>query len=610
MQFEKINNIIKTSPSKLIFKQDELQWLEERITLENETAFTTCIIREKKVKLTPEEVIRQLYTNRLIQTYKYPKNLINFEVNISFGREKKRADVVVYKDDKFTPYIVVELKEPKQENNMPQMKSYLNAQGAEVGIATNGINESVIYRPYPKDFAYLPYVPEYRENPESVYDKRITLNKLEYPENLKNTIKELDDMVLANSGFDSFEEIFKLIYAKIYDEIQAGKDKEYNLNFRASKDEKITRDRIVELFKKANKQYTGIFNPYDTILLRPSHLKNIVAKLEKYKLMGSDLQIIDDAFEYLIPDVAKSKKGQYFTPRHVIDMCVKMLNPKDGEFVIDPACGSAGFLIHTMQYVQKKYNKNETTIKDYAEKYLWGIDFDEKSSRISKALMLIAGDGKSHIFKDNTLDTSSWDSRIKNDFDDEGLSEGEEFKNFKFDVLLANPPFSGIIREEHILQQYELAENKQTISREILFIERNLQFIKKGGRLAIVLPQGIFNNSSAQYIREFFSEKARILGVVSLAVNTFKPHTGTKTSVLFLQKWDDTLCPRKDDYNIFFAVSEKSGKDNSGNYIKLTNDEGEETITDHDLYEVKGQKGIAEEFIEFCKKEGLSFHSD
>lgn len=186
---------------------------------------------------------------------------------------------------------------------------------------------------------------------------------------------------------------------------------------------------------------------------------------------------------------------------------------------------------------------------------------------------------------------------------------------------MANPPFAGDIKESRIIHKYELGYNekdkpKSKVGRDILFIERNLEFIKSGGRLAIVLPQGRFNNTSDKNIREFIANKARIIAVVGLHVNTFKPHTGTKTSVLFLQKWDEELCPKQENYPIFFAVSQKSGKDNSGDYIYVKDQEGRpkldrygHLIVNHDLHNHNGElsNGITEAFAEWAKKEALSF---
>ena len=192
---------------------------------------------------------------------------------------------------------------------------------------------------------------------------------------------------------------------------------------------------------------------------------------------------------------------------------------------------------------------------------------------------------------------------------------------FNFDIVMANPPFAGDIKESKIIAKYELGKNakgkyQSKVGRDILFIERNLNFLKPGGRMAIILPQGRFNNSSDKYIREFIAERCRILAVVGLHGNVFKPHTGTKTSVLFVQKWDEELCPRKDNYPIFLATMQKPSKDNSGDKIFVRGEDGEfkldkhgHLIVDHDLFNHENltQDGIAEAFIEFAKRENLSF---
>ena len=174
-----------------------------------------------------------------------------------------------------------------------------------------------------------------------------------------------------------------------------------------------------------------------------------VGELTEVKLFYSNLRIIDEAFEYLIPDVAKSKKGQFFTPRPIIDFCVRILNPSKKEFIIDPACGSAGFLVHAMEYVWNKYSMTTYRTRiNYASKYLWGIDFDEKSAKISRAIMLIAGDGKSQIFKQNSLEYPKWTPEITVELDRENLRREDNNRNLEFDVVLSNPPFAGDIQEK------------------------------------------------------------------------------------------------------------------------------------------------------------------
>ena len=202
----------------------------------------------------------------------------------------------------------------------------------------------------------------------------------------------MEELVLANSGVDVFNEVFKLIYAKLYDEKEAQERREGEVKFRKYKDTQKTYDIINGLFKKSINKWPGTFNEIEKIELSPEHLQVCIGLLENILLFGSDLEVIDAAFEYLMPEAAKTKKGQYFTPRHVIKMAVKMLNPKDEEYIIDPACGSGGFLIHAMYWTWDKYYKNTTQVakSSYANKYLFGLDFDEKMRKISQVLMLVS----------------------------------------------------------------------------------------------------------------------------------------------------------------------------------------------------------------------------
>ena len=366
--------------------------------------------------------------------------------------------------------------------------------------------------------------------------------------------------------------------------------------------------------------------------------------MQDVKLFNSNLQIVDEAFEYLVSKSAKGEKGQYFTPRHVIDMCVKMLNPKRGEYMIDTASGSCGFPVHTFFYVTgSPFTNAEISAPDkqYVRDNIFGIDFDEKTVRVARTLNLIAGDGESNVLHLNTLDYERWSDKTEKDriwimtygrgFDRlKALrSEKDQNRRFNFDILMANPPFAGDIKESRIIHQYELAlkpngKSQSKVGRDILFIERNLDFLKPGGRMAIVLPQGRFNNTSDKYIRDFIAKRARILAIVGLHDNTFKPHTGTKTSVLFVQKWNDDpakgpLCTQLEDYPIFFAASEKGGKDNSGDYVFVENSDGQykldkngHLIVNHDLHNHNGElpDGITETFIEWAKNENLSFWED
>ena len=677
-----LNQILKDSNYHLsLFKNEDIKALEASIIEKNGKPYVKCIIREKEVQLKPEEVVRQLCTKKLIEYYGYPKKRIAFEYPVSFGREKKKADIVVFdKDRPDTPYIIVELKKPKLKDGKNQLRSYCNATGAPIGVWTNGEQISHYNRKDPNYFNDITDIPKASQTLKDILSERFTLKDLIIKDkianerkSLKDIILEMEDEVLANAGVDVFEEVFKLIFTKLYDELQSRKDKmrieiflENELNDEERSDyDKVksalqklddSRFRVMEfrntgqtdtelyekiqkLFDKAKKQWPGIFPEGSTFDLTPSHLSICVSSLQDVKLLNSNLMVIDEAFEYLINKSAKGEKGQYFTPRHVIDMCVKMLNPKKGEYMIDPAAGSCGFPVHTIFHITGHLFSNADISDEEKEDILkiFGIDFDEKAVRVARTLNLIAGDGESNVLHLNSLDYMRWTDKEKDRKWLETYGKGysrleklavdkKEKKRFLFDVLMANPPFAGDIKESRIIHQYELGfkpdgKAQSKVGRDILFIERNLDFLKPGGRMAIVLPQGRFNNTSDKYIREFIAKEARILAVVGLHPHTFKPHTGTKTSILFLQKWNDDpeagpLCPKVDDYPIFFAVSKKGGKDNSGNYIFVKNGNGQykldkngHLIVDHDLHNHDGElpDGIAEAFIEFAKAEGLSF---
>lgn len=681
-QIDILQAILKDSNYNLsLFSDEEIEALRQKVFIKEargkETPFINCIVRDKEIQLKPEEVVRQLYATRLIEQYGYPIKRLAFEYAVTFGREKKSADIVIFdKDRTDTAYIVVELKKPKLKDGKNQLRSYCNATGAPIGVWTNGEKISHYHRKDPNYFEDITDIPKGNQTLKDILSERFTLRDLIIKDkianerkSLKDIILEMEDEVLANAGVDVFEEVFKLIFTKLYDEFGSKKDKdiiEYHLDQNLDKEERgdyeklkecletlndkkfrvmefrntgqtdtELKKKIQELFNEAKNQWHGVFPEGSTFELSDSHLSVCVSSLQDVKLFNSNLLVVDEAFEYLVNKSAKGEKGQYFTPRHVIDMCVQMLNPKRGEYMIDTASGSCGFPVHTIFKLTGHLFTN-AEIPDEEKQHVlkvFGIDFDEKTVRVARTLNLIAGDGETNVLHLNTLDFDRWNDKTEKDpkwintygkgFDrlEKLRSDKGENKKFNFDILMANPPFAGDIKESRILHKYELGfkgngKAQSKVGRDILFIERNLDFLKPGGRMAIVLPQGRFNNTSDKNIREFIAQHGRILAVVGLHGNTFKPHTGTKTSVLFVQKWNDKLCPKVDDYPIFFAVSERGGKDNSGDYIYVKNGNGQykldkngHLIVDHDLHNHGGElpDGIAEAFIEWAKSEKLSF---
>jgi len=579
-----ITDILKSTPAGYalsLFSQSEINSLT--IFQKRNKPYLKCLASEKDRPAKPEEIVRQLYIRRLITQYGYPSERIAVEKGVYFGSSMaaKRADIVICEEgDSDTAYIIVECKKPKRRDGIEQLKSYCNAEGSPIGVWTNGGEIAFLNREEPNLFKSLPDIPRSDQKLSDLLSERWNIQKLTAENKLvkerltlKSIILDMEDLVLANAGVDAFEEVFKLIYAKLYDEWQASRPskKKRALEFRIyGSSPKEFYDRISTLFERAKKQWPGVFLADERISLEPNHLVTCGSFLEDIKLFNSNLQIIDEAFEYLAVQVGKGSKGQYFTPRHVIDMCVKMLNPDWDEYMIDTAAGSCGFTVHTIfnvwgnEFTAHGPNKEQA---EYASTYVYGIDFDARSVKIAKALNLIAGDGRTNVYRANTLDPRNWSDdvkvalrpRLRRFPHDKATDDSNQkhFRCFNFDVLMTNPPFAGDIKDSRIIHQYDLGKRYTLVKvdpqkelekvkryagsgvaealresgrwadkqgRDVLFVERNLDFLRPGGRMCIVLPQGRLNNVTDFYIRKFIMERARILASISLDINTFK-HT-------------------------------------------------------------------------------------
>ncbi|HEY2344928.1 MAG TPA: N-6 DNA methylase [Xanthomonadaceae bacterium] len=600
-----------------LFGKNVVEAVEDALAMKAGKYYVQCLVRGRDVQAKREELVRQLWLQRLTLHYKYPTSRLSVEYAITFGRDtSKRADIVVMDADRPTvPYLIVEVKQGKLKDGKEQLRSYTHATGAPLAMWCNGVQSIAWHRKNPNYFVEIPDVPSVTQTIDDIAGQPWTVTTLIEIEqkreaegkgarSLKQLIEDMEDEVLANAGVDVFEEVFKLIFTKLYDEMYCFRGRHKYLRFRNSNTAAQLKANIQSLFDDARKEWPGVFAEDERIKLSPEHLQVCVGSLEEWKLFNSNLDVVDEAFEYLVNKSSKGEKGQYFTPRWVIDMCVKMMNPHETETVIDTAAGSAGFTVHAIFHVWKQILIDEglpishlftmedkpQRCRDYVRDKVFAIDFDDKSVRVARCLNLIAGDGQTNVLHMNTLDWPKWDERIKEDEDwQETYGAGwaklkkqrvprNQNRTFGFDVLMANPPFAGDIKQSDMLSPYELGHKangklESKVGRDLLFIERNLDFLRPGGRMAVVLPQGRFNNSSDKRVRDFIAERCRILAVVGLHPNTFKPHTGTKTSVLFVQKWNDDAndpryhCPQVDDYPIFFATQQLPSKDNSGEKI-------------------------------------------
>ncbi|MFH2014090.1 MAG: N-6 DNA methylase [Patescibacteria group bacterium] len=453
---------------------------------------------------------------------------------------------------------------------------------------------------------------------------QISKDGLKKAENLFKVFGDIHNHIYANDGLSSqeaFAEVLKLLFVKVEDE--RGEEKKSKFYISPSEQEDISngennafRTRIVELFDKAKKDYADVFDESEKINLKTATLAFVVGKLQNLNLSKSDRDVKGTAFQKFVYSHQRGERGQFFTPDAIIRLCVDFLAPQKDEKILDPACGTGGFLVEAMKYVWKNNFSNIKNIDERkkkelecAEKNLFGIEINSLVAKIAKMRMILEDDGYSGIVNTNSLSNIH---AVEKEF-----SKDTYLKEIKgtFDIILTNPPFGsqGKVNTESVLRDFSLgykwaknyAEKLVATSQlqngqvpEILFIERCLELLKDGGKLAIVLPNGDFENSSLDYVREFINSKAKILAVIALPPETFIPHgTGVKASVLFCQKLSTAKLEveKVKDYSIFFGKIRKMGYEGNKNgtviYKKdsfgriLENEEGEPVI-DEDISEM------------------------
>lgn len=359
-------------------------------------------------------------------------------------------------------------------------------------------------------------------------------------------IQRLEHVILSHCGEDAFDETLKLLLAKLHDE-ERGTRQFWPASSRAA-----TAVAISSLFADAVAAYPGLYGHGENIRLPDNVVHEAAQDLAGFALRDTALPVLDATLEHLLTRSAKGAMGQYFTPRNVVAMCVDILRPRAGEIVLDPACGSGGFLISALQSAERLHGERIRAV---------GFDFDVKAFRVARIMGIAAGNGNIVLSRRNSLDPMGRDLDGDRSFD----QAFEGMRDFAADVILTNPPFGGDVTDTTILRHYHCkhAKHKTKMPRELLFVERCVQLLRPGGRAAIVVPQGILSNASLDFFREWLHERCEILGAVSLHPFAFLPHTGVKTSVLFLSRFDSAGGQRS---SVFFAMSSRPGKDSAGRF--------------------------------------------
>ncbi|MDR3338511.1 MAG: N-6 DNA methylase [Candidatus Symbiothrix sp.] len=551
-----------------------------------------------EVNAIPEEIDAvQVFSRQLIEDYGYPKEHIQthpqhrVKVRPSDTKKEYPVDIAVFLDalkDDDGLYIVVECKKKNRKDGRTQLENYLTLSTAYLGVWFNG-EERFFLRKFVKPngevvFEEIPNIPKFRQRVEDIglYKRQ----DLKPTHNLKAIFKSIRNHLAANTVGATRDEVLaqqliNIIFCKIYDEKYTAPND--MVKFRAGIDEKPkdVEKRILDLFTEVKTNLPEVIDSEDKITLDTISLLFIVGELQNYSLMQSERDVVADAFETFIGHALKGGLGQFFTPRNVVKMIVDILQPTENDKIIDPACGSGGFLIESLKSVWDKIDQkymtlgwNEVEISkkkiEVATKNFRGIDKDYFLSKVAKAYMNLVGDGTTGIFCEDSLESpKNWRSEAKSKV---------EFETF--DVLLTNPPFGSkipVVGAEK-LSQFEVGhkwkQNKETGKWEkttklkeqeepqVLFVERCLALLKDGGRMAMVLPSGILGNEQEEYLRQYILSKGHLFAIVELPFETFSPHVTINTNVLFIQKGESA----KND--IFISINEFCGHDKKGRQIE------------------------------------------
>ena len=546
----------------------------------------------------PEEKVQALAFLQLVIDYNYPERQIKQFEPVTMGSEVKEADIVVFEDEVCVkPLILVECKkqdvsEAEFQQAINQAYSYAFALPNEVKYVwiTSGIKNDYFEVDKSQNTRnQLPDIPQYgiREvaNYKYVYGAEYLPDIPGKPKFFGLAVIEQVDLTrrfkLAHEALwaggqlnpsEAFDELDKLIFCKIWDErkprkvgepydfqiITVSKSEVPDETKRRIKENENLHNRIKALYEEGRKKDAEVFR--DDIRLAPEKMRTVVSYLESVNLSETDLDSKGRAFETFMGSFFRGNFGQYFTPREIVKFIVDVLPITNESKVLDTSCGSGGFLLYALNKVReqateyypnykndtRQYGKWYTYWHDFAEKNLFGIEINEQISRAAKMNMIIHDDGHTNVITSDGL---------VSDADIKARTGNNGFEYETFDFIITNPPFGSTIRqtEQAYLKTYMLGKKEEdwlaVKSRtgddtrdgqqsEVLFIEQDYHFLKEGGMLAIVLPDGILTNSSMQFVRTQIEDWFRIVAVVSMPQTAFTANgAGVKSSVLFLQKW-------------------------------------------------------------------------
>ncbi|PJE81037.1 type I restriction endonuclease subunit M [Candidatus Pacearchaeota archaeon CG10_big_fil_rev_8_21_14_0_10_32_42] len=548
----------------------------------------------------PEEKVRASYFCELVLDYDYPTKNIDIEVTVPRRTPEDRADIVVY-DEEGAEYLVIECKkdgitDAEFKQAIEQAFGNANSLRAKFASVVAGITKTAFdvsgFKPSEREKNVISDIPKkYGKTPKYKFIKGEADKELKEVsrEELIRALEKSHDTVWQGGKLaptTAFDEVSKLLFCKLRDEKTTKKGETYSFQIGTHESAEEIFKRIDAIYQKAKKEDAEVFK--EDIRLEPKIVYNVVEHLQELAINKIDLDTKGVAFERFMEDFFKGKMGQFFTPREIINFCVEMMNPERSDLVIDPACGSGGFLLNTLDRVRKyaESNYDEKEAWEHWHKFamnnLFGVEINDQIARVCKMNMIIHDDGHTNIISTDSLKNV-----------EEITKQHKGFKKNQFDILLTNPPFGAVVKstEKDYLDKYELGKGKKNQKTEILFIERCIDFLKPNGKMAIVLPDGILTNSSLQYVRDLLMEKSQILAVVSLPQFAFTHFgAGVKSSLVFVRKKKEN--EKTGNYPIFMAIAEHIGYDATGR--KDTINDLEKIYQEYKKFEKspKGYKGV------------------
>lgn len=604
--------------------------------------YTLDYVSGNQVKETKKELVRQRIARALIHEYGFSPN--DMENDFSIGGRKK-VDIAIFHHEKDHTLenlgrVVICRPEPNVGKNTVRIRDFQQAaadledvetimrevEAVKYGLWTNGLEFFFLEKDLKRFETQCNPIGDWPMAEESVGTKDVISDahtRVADTEMLKITFRRCHNYIHGNEGMPkdaAFWQFLYLTFCKMHDENLRGVQRQaWQRRFWAGPKEqfedegrKAIRKRIEGLFAEVKKQYVNIFRGNEEITLSDRALAFIVSELAKYDFTRTDVDAKGIAYQELVGVNLRGDRGQYFTPRGVVKLVIDMLDPKDKETLLDPACGTGGFLVATLGHMLKKFRADQKTqagledtteflnvheyLKKYAETYVFGADFDPFLIRASQMNMVLAGDGRGHLYNINSLE-----------FPKGHLADLENAKRDiplgSVDIIATNPPFGSDIpiTDKQILDQYELAHvwerdgeggyrnsgrMQGSVSPEILFLERCIKWIKPGtGRMGIVLPDGILGNPAAEYIRWWVMQETQVLASIDLPVEAFiaEANVNILTSLLFLRRKSEEekrieALGGAEEYKVFMAVADKVGIDRRGNKLYKRTPDGEEII--------------------------------